>query len=87
MKLFADDCLIYKVIHSTVDHQTFQQDLTTLSKWADEWQMEFNIKFRTIMHSKSLFTHVMNDIPLAVTEQHLYLGIKLHHKLSWKPHI
>ena len=38
-------------------------------------------------HSKSLFTYEMSDIPLAVTEQHLYLGVKLHHKLSWKPHI
>ena len=43
MKFFADDCLIYKVIHSTVDHQTLQQDFTTLSKWADKWQMAFNI--------------------------------------------
>lgn len=23
---------------------------------------------------------------VAVTEQHLYLGVKLHHNLSWKPH-
>ena len=29
----------------------------------------------------------MSDIPLAVTEQHLYLGVKSHHKLSWKSHI
>ena len=38
-------------------------------------------------HSKSLFAFEINDIPLAVTEQHLYLGVKLYHKLSWKPHI
>ena len=29
----------------------------------------------------------MNGTSLAVTEQHLYLGVKLHHRLSWKPHI
>ena len=28
-------------------------------------------------HSKSLFTYEMSGIPLAVTEQHLYLGVKL----------
>ena len=54
--------------------------------------MAFNISKCKIMqvsnhHSKSLFTYEMSDIPLAVTEQHLYLGVKLHHKLSWKPHI
>ena len=92
MKLFAGDFLIYKVIHGTEDHQTLQQDLTTLSKWADKWQMAFNISKCTIMqvlnhHSKSLFRNVMNGIALAVTEQHWYLGIKLHPKLSWKLHI
>ena len=92
MKLFADDCLIYRVIHNTEDHQALQRDLTTLSKWADKWQMAFNISKCKIMqvsnhHSKSLFTYEMSSIPLAVTEQHLYLGVKLHHKLSWKPHI
>ena len=92
MKLFVDDCLIYKVIHSSTDHQTLQQDLTILSKWADKWQMAFNISKCKIMqisnhHSKSLFSYVMNGTSLAVTEQHLYLGVKLHHRLSWKPHI
>ena len=92
MKLFADDCLIYKVIHSSTDHQTLQQDLTILSKWADKWQMAFNISKCKIMqisnhHNKSLFSYVMNGTSLAVTEQHLYLGVKLHHRLSWKPHI
>ena len=38
-------------------------------------------------HNKSLFSYVMNGTSLAVTEQHLYLGVKLHHRLSWKPHI
>ena len=63
MKLFADDCLIYRVIHNTEDHQALQRDLTTLSKWADKWQMAFNISKCKIMqvsnhHSKSLFTYV-----------------------------
>ena len=38
-------------------------------------------------HSKILFTYEMSDIPLVATDQHLYLGVKLHHKLLWKPHI
>jgi len=76
MKLFADDCLIYRVI--TADHQALQQDLTTLSKWT---QMAFNISKCKIMqtsnqHNKSLFTYEMNDILLAVTKQHLYLHIR-----------
>jgi len=54
--------------------------------------MAFNISKCKILqvsnhHNKSLFIYEMNDIPLAVTEQHLYLGVKLHHKLLWKSHI
>ena len=46
IKLLADDCLIYRAIHSTVDHQSLQQDLTTLSKWVDK---SFNISKCKIM--------------------------------------
>ena len=49
--------------------------------------MEFNIpkcnilQF-TIHHSKSTFTYKMSNIP----SEHAYLGIRLHHTLSWEPH-
>ena len=54
--------------------------------------MEFNISKCKIMqvsnhHSTNQFTYEVSNIPLAVTGQHLYLGIKLHQKLSWKPYI
>ena len=84
----TDDCLIYKVIHSSTDHQTLLQDFTMLLKWADKWQMAFIISKCKIMqisnhHNKSIFSYVMNGTSLTVTEQHLYLGVRL----SWKPHI
>ena len=31
--LFADDCLIYKLIASPADHQILQDDLETLDAW------------------------------------------------------
>ena len=37
IKLITDDCLMYRVIHYTADHQALQQDQTTLSEWADKW--------------------------------------------------
>ena len=36
MKLIADDCLMYRVIHYTADHHSLQQGLTKLSKWTDK---------------------------------------------------
>ena len=92
LRLFADDCLIYRPINSPEDHKIFQDDLFKLSKWADAWQMKFNVKKYCILlvstlHSTSNFTYTMYNILLQVVEQHHYLGVLLDNKLSWTPHI
>ena len=62
LHLFADDCLVYQLINSPVDHQILQSDLDTLITWTKRWQMEFNVsKCKTLQvsthHTKSLFTY------------------------------
>ena len=44
LKLFADDCLLYRTIISHGDHLTFQKDVEALEKWASDWGMRFNAK-------------------------------------------
>ena len=44
VRLFADDCLLYRTINSQSDHLTFQKDLEALEKWASDWGMRFNAK-------------------------------------------
>ena len=44
VRLFADDCLLYRPIKSQSDHITLQNDLIELEKWADKWGMRFNAK-------------------------------------------
>ena len=44
LRLFADDCLIYRPISSPEGHTILQNDLLKLSIWADVWQMKFNVK-------------------------------------------
>ena len=44
VRLFADDCLIYRPIKSQTDHITLQNNLLELEKWADKWGMRFNAK-------------------------------------------
>ena len=40
--LFAD-ILLYRAIKTSSDHEILQNDLNTLTKWASDWMMEFNI--------------------------------------------
>ena len=92
IKLFADDCLVYRNVQTSADQQILQQDLNILMKWADKWQMKFNINKCKIMqisnHDNKIYCiYTMDGTPLMTTEQHSYLGVQLHHKLSWEPHI
>jgi len=52
--------------------------------------MEFNIPISvrfsqvTTFHNKSVFTYKMHDTVLLSVDQRTYLGIILHHKMSWQ---
>ena len=37
VRLFADDCLLYREVKSQSDHTILQQDLHNLENWASEW--------------------------------------------------
>ena len=92
LRLFADDILIYRPILSSSDQTSLQEDLTTLTKWANEWQMDFNVSKCNILqvtthHTAKNFTYHMNEIPLKLVEKIKYLGIYLNNKLSWHDHI
>ena len=92
IRLFADDILSYRPIKTSNNHRILQDVLNTLTKWADHWLMEFNISKCKIMqitthHNKSNFTYKMCTISLGTITEHDYLGVCLHHKLSWSPHI
>jgi len=92
IRLFADDCLIYRTIRSHEDHMILQEDLNNLSKWADSWKMMFNVSKCSIMqismaHHKSTFAYTMYGDPLSIATEHRYLGILINDKLSWRPHI
>ena len=44
VRLFADDCLLYRRIRTRDDHTRLQKDLESLEKWAKENGMSFNAK-------------------------------------------
>ena len=40
--LFADDCILYRIIETPDDHQHLQSDLNSLIQWTMQWQMKLN---------------------------------------------
>ena len=85
MRLFADDCLIYRTVTSTQDHIILQDDLNALTTWANIWQMEFNVSKCKILQvstcTRHSYSYSMNGTILESVESHSYLGVQLHYKL------
>ena len=92
VRLFADDCLLYRTIASKEDQQILQQDLTSLEQWGVRWGMRFNASKCEIMRicrSPNPYTQMysLGGEVLREAEQAKYLGINISNELSWSPHI
>ena len=92
VRLFADDCLIYRSIKSSRDTTTLQQDLTALETWERDWQMAFHPEKCTTIHitrrrqpvraDYHLHGHTLESVPGGK-----YLGVYISQDLSWRDHI
>ena len=91
-RLFADDCLLYRPIHSPRDQLLLQQDLAALETWAEDWGMRFNVSKCYLMsihrskHPNSSQYKLDNHI-LEQVEENPYLGLTIHKSLKWASHI
>ena len=77
LRLFADNCLLYRIINSVEDTNRLQEDLNKLSEWANTWQLKFNVSKCTVKYcTRSLtpLTHdyILNNCTLNVLDQHTY---------------
>lgn len=89
VRLFADDCLLYRTIKSQSDHEKLQQDLNNLQKWADTWGMRFNAKKCYIMsiRKKTSKFYSLNNHILEEVQDNPYLGLQISSDMKWSTHI
>ena len=91
LRLFADDTVLYRAIKSDHDHQILQEDLHNLTKWASDWQMDFNASkchLLRITNKRKPFqsTYSANSEVLAKVPQCDYLGVRCSESLRWGAH-
>ncbi|KAK7108867.1 hypothetical protein V1264_016528 [Littorina saxatilis] len=79
VRLFADDCLLYREIRTFRDHLTLQEDLRKLEQWAHKWGMKFNAKKCYILSSKptSNFFYNLDGTTLKQVDKSPYLGVQI----------
>ena len=92
MRLFADDCLIYRNIYSINDQIQLQKDLDALFNWGMQWGMRFNPSKCNILSSFNCSTplvkfYQINNTIIHHVEKTKYLGILIHKSLEFDHHI
>ena len=91
VRLFADDCLLYRVIHSHDDQVILDKDLASLQKWSERWGMSFNPRKCNVLqvsrgNPSSHFYQLCGEVLQKVSDAK-YLGILISIDLSWDKHI
>ena len=91
MRLFADDSVIYREIHTGNDYSILQQDLQTLSDWSMKWLMAFNIKKCASLTMKRKRVPIVNYYRLSNetiprVDKYKYFGVTVTKDLRWNTH-
>ena len=94
VRLFADDCVLYRQIQNQFDSEALQQDLNTLCKWEKDWQMHFNPQKYYVMRLTHTgkrnpvhYDYLLGNSILQETDNHPYLGVTITNNLTWNKHI
>jgi hypothetical protein len=92
VRLFADDCVLYREIHDPSDAVKLQEDLNTLQQWELTWLMEFNpAKCNVVRFSPTrkpiLSDYYIHGTLLERTYTHRYLGVLFSEDFKWSNHI
>ena len=92
VRLFADDCLLYKVVDTKEDERKLQRDLFELELLSNKRQLDFNIKkchqlcVRKKGHEITSQYTLKGKTPKPV-EHHPYLGVEWQSNMKWDQHI
>ena len=93
VRLFADECLLYRPIKCRADQEQLQRDLSALQDWADRWGMCFNPSKCSVLRVsrpkyKNLeFEYTLKGETLVNVSSTPYLDVCLSETLEWEAHI
>eukprot|EP00061_Rhincodon_typus_P018024 g47008.t1 len=85
---FADDGKIGSVVDSKKGYLRVQRDLDQMSKWAEDWQMEFNLDKCEVLHFEKANqgrTYTLNVKVLGSVAKHLV--VEVHRSLKEEPQV
>ena len=89
--LFADDTKIFRTINSIGDKDTLQNDITTMVKWADTWQLEFHpdkcVSMSINYKGEQPRIYKMKETTMKQVHQEKDIGVIVDDQLKFEKHI
>ena len=87
--LFADDCVIYKLIKTP---QYAQNDLHKIIECTKTWQIKVNVEKCAVLRctrslSPILYDYTLASHNIAIKRLHTYLGVGIDSNMTWSSHI
>ena len=70
IRLYADDILLFRQIHSIEDSLILQRDLDAIMKWSENWNMFFN--FSKCVHFKITNKRTTTDFTYFVKQHQIH---------------
>lgn len=93
VRLFADDCLLYKEINNENDSKILNDALKVVECWCETSKMKINkektVVFRVTNKRKHVIacTYTLGSSILATVNSLKYLGVTIACDISWKEHV
>jgi ribonuclease P/MRP protein subunit RPP40 len=90
MKKFADDTKLGTVTDNVSQCEKLQEQINSLIRWAEIWQMSFNIDKCIVMHlglNNLRHSYHMNGSQMKITECEKDIGVYMHSSLKPSFHI
>ena len=92
VRLFADDCVLYREVKNQEDCELLQADLENLEKWEEKWSMSFNPdKCNSISitrkRNKLCHNYKLHNQDFKQVSSTPYLGVELSSDLTWHDQI
>lgn len=92
IRLFADDCVVFKKIVTESDHASLQATVVAIHDWCVKWGMALNGEKTVLLRvtrkkSPSVFSYHLNSSIIKEVDKYKYLGVTLTSNLSWGMHI